>query len=194
MITTKPSVGWYWVAGVLAILGIVGAVVWGLTAYGAVGDRVDAFTRAPLPGRAVVPIDMVGTHAVFYEAVDMDRVPPFDVRVTDPDGAPVPVAGFGADLRLERADVVSKVVATFDAPRQGDYVVTASGVAPGAATFAVGAIPTTGIAAVVGAIVLLFAAVGTAVLIALVTLVLRNRNTGRQPLADAVPRAPAGIA
>ncbi|HSJ45553.1 MAG TPA: hypothetical protein VK923_12790 [Euzebyales bacterium] len=194
MTATKPSVGWYWVAGVLAIVGIIGAVVWGLTAYGAVGDRVDGFARAPLPGREVVPIDSAGTYAVFYEAVDTDRVPAFDIRVTDPDGAAMPVAGYGGDLRLEDADVISQVVATFDAPRPGDYVVTASGVAPGAATFAVGAIPTTGIAAVVGAIVLLFAAVGTAILIALVTFVLRNRNTGRQPPADAVPRTPAGIA
>ena len=37
MTATKPSVGWYWVAGVVALVGIVGAVVWGLASYGSSG-------------------------------------------------------------------------------------------------------------------------------------------------------------
>jgi hypothetical protein len=189
--TTKPAVGWYWVAGVVAIVGVIGAVVWGLTAYGAVGDRVDGFARASLPGQVVVPINTAGTYAVFYEAVDTDRVPSLDIRVTDPDGAAVAVNGYGADLRFERDGVTGRAVVTFDAREAGDYVVTASGVAAGAVTFAVGAIPAAAVAAVVGAVVLLFASVGAGMLVALV---LRNRHTGQQHAADAAPRTPAGIA
>ena len=194
MTATKPSVGWYWVAGVVALVGIIGAVVWGLASYAAIGDRVDGFARDALPGQVTVPIDTAGTYAVFYEAADTDRVPSLDVGVTGPDGAAVPVAGYGMDLRLERDGVVSRAVATFDATGPGDYVVTATDVAPGGATFAVGAIPATGVAAVIGTVVLLFASVGTGTLIAVVTLVLRNRHTGRQRRVESAPRTPAGVA
>jgi len=194
MTATKPSVGWYWVAGVVALVGIVGAVVWGLASYAGIGDRVDGFARDALPGQVTVPIDAPGTYAVFYEAADTDRVPALDVGVTGPDGAAVPVAAYDADLRFDRDGVVSRAVATFDATGPGDYVVTATGVASGGATFAVGAIPATGVAAVIGTVVLLFASVGTGTLIAIVTLVLRNRHTGRQRQVESAPRTPAGVA
>lgn len=194
MTVTKPSVGWYWAAGLIAVVGVVGAVAWGLVAYGAIGDRVDGFARDALPGQVVVPIETAGTYAAFYEAADTDRVPSLEVGVTGPDGAAVPVAGYGADLRLERADVVSRAVATFDASAPGDYVVTATGVAPGGATFAVGAVPATGVAAMVGAVMLLFASIGAGTLIALVTLVLRNRPPKPQPATESAPKTPAGLA
>ena len=174
--------------------GVVGAVVWGLASYAAIGDRVDDFARDGLPGQVTVPIDTPGTYAVFYEAADTDRVPALDVAVTGPDGTAVPVAAYAADLRFDRDDTVSRAVATFDTPRPGDYVVTATGVAPGGATFAVGAVPATGVAAVVGAVVLLFASLGAGTLIALVTLVLRNRDGARQHPVDSAPRTPAGVA
>ncbi|HSK90068.1 MAG TPA: hypothetical protein VK875_02030 [Euzebyales bacterium] len=194
MTATKPSVGWYWAAGFIAVVGVVGAVVWGLASYAAIGDRVDGFARDGLPGHVTVPIETAGTYAVFYEAAVTDRVPAIEVGVAGPDGAAAPVAAYDADLRLDRDDAVSRAVATFDAPRPGDYVVTATGVAPGSATFAVGAVPATGVAAVVGAVVMLFASIGAGMLIAVVTLVLRNRHTGRQPPVSSPPRTPAGVA
>ena len=50
--------------GVVALVGIVGAVVWGLASYAALGDRVDGFTRDAPPGQVTVPIDTAGTYAV----------------------------------------------------------------------------------------------------------------------------------
>jgi hypothetical protein len=95
---------------------------------------------------------------------------------------------------FEHGDTMSRVVATFEARTPGDYVVTASGDMPGQATFAVGRIPATGVAAVVGAVVLLFASIGAGIVIALVTLLLRNRHTAQRPTADRSPRTPAGVA
>lgn len=112
MTVTKPPVGWYWAAGAVALVEIVGAVLWGLASYAAIGDRVDGFARDALPGQVVV----------------------------------------------------------------------------------VGAVSATGVAAAVGAVVLLFASVGAGTLIALVTLVLRNRHMGRQPPVESAPRTPAGVA
>lgn len=192
--STKPSVSWSWIAGLITIVGVVGAIVWGLTAYSSIGDRMDGFARTSLPGRLTAPLDTTGTYAVFFEAADTDGVPVLDLRATDPAGNPVPVDRYDAELVFEHDDTMSRAIATFEARTPGDYVVTASGDMPGPATFAVGRIPATGVAAVVGAVVLLFASIGAGIVIALVTLLLRNRHTARRATADGSPRAPAGVA
>jgi hypothetical protein len=63
----QPSSGWYWVAGILAVLGLTAAVVWGAVGTISALDRVDSFERTTVPGVVTVPVTDPGTMVVYYE-------------------------------------------------------------------------------------------------------------------------------
>jgi hypothetical protein len=66
-VRSRPSGGWYWVAGFVAILGLTAAFIrgrWGaITAL----DRVDDFDRVTIPGSMTVSVADPGTKIVYYE-------------------------------------------------------------------------------------------------------------------------------
>ena len=66
-IRKQPSSGWYWVAGILAVLGLTAALVWGAVGTISALDRVDSFERTTVPGAVTVPVTDPGTMVVYYE-------------------------------------------------------------------------------------------------------------------------------
>jgi hypothetical protein len=46
----RPSGGGYWLAGVVAVLGLTAALVWGAVGTVTALDRVDGFDRVAIPG------------------------------------------------------------------------------------------------------------------------------------------------
>jgi hypothetical protein len=62
-----PSGGWYWVAGILAVLGLTAAFVWGAVGAITALDRVDDFDRGTIPGSVTVFAADPGTKVVYYE-------------------------------------------------------------------------------------------------------------------------------
>jgi len=66
-IRKQPSSGWYWVAGILAVLGLTAALVWGAVGTISALDEVDGFERTTVPGAVTVPVTDPGTMVVYYE-------------------------------------------------------------------------------------------------------------------------------
>jgi hypothetical protein len=66
-IRKQPSSGWYWVAGILAVLGLTAALVWGAVGTISALDEVDSFERTTVPGAVTVPVTDPGTMVVYYE-------------------------------------------------------------------------------------------------------------------------------
>jgi hypothetical protein len=63
----RPSGGWYWVAGILAVLGLTAAFVWGAVGTITALDRVDDFDRVTIPGSMTVFVADPGAKVVYYE-------------------------------------------------------------------------------------------------------------------------------
>ena len=63
----QPSSGWYWVAGILAVLGLTAALVWGAVGTISALDEVDSFERTTVPAAVTVPITDPGTRVVYSE-------------------------------------------------------------------------------------------------------------------------------
>jgi hypothetical protein len=64
----RPSGGWYWVAGILAVLGLTAAFVWGAVGAITALDRVDDYDRVAIPGSMTVFVADPGTRVVYYES------------------------------------------------------------------------------------------------------------------------------
>jgi hypothetical protein len=66
-IRKQPSSGWYWVAGILAVLGLTAALVWGAVGTISALDEVDSFERTTVPGAVTTTVTDPGTMVVYYE-------------------------------------------------------------------------------------------------------------------------------
>ena len=107
-------------AALLAVVGVTAAGLWGVTAVLDQIQRPEEFVRVDIPGEVSVSITRTGPHVVYYEG-DEPRPAPEDIDVTGPDGAGLPVRGYGADLRYD-------VPGTNDARGAGGRVGSAVGV------------------------------------------------------------------
>jgi hypothetical protein len=77
-IRKRPSSGWYWLAGIVAVLGLTAAFVWGAVGTITALDRVDDFNRTTVPGAMTVFVADPGTKVVYYES------PALFARYADP--------------------------------------------------------------------------------------------------------------
>jgi hypothetical protein len=190
--TRRPSAGWYWVAAVVAVGGLVAAVAWGVWSYGQLSEQVTEFARTSVPGAVTVTVDEPGELTVYYEAPRVageEFVPPLDVSVTDPAGVALPSAAYKGDIRLDIPDHVAIAVSTFEASADGTYVVTVDGEADAGAAVSVGRLPTIG-AQVLGALLLLIVSVVVALVIVTAVAVLRGRPA---PVRTTEAREPASV-
>ena len=145
-IRTQPPSGWYWVAGILAVLGLTAALVWGAVGTISALDEVDSFERTTVPGAVTVPVTDPGTMVVYYEnsaelARSATTTPTWQqlrLTVTGPDGA-VLASSYRSTARYDvDPGRLGRAVAKFEAATAGQYrVSTARAVEPGA-TLAVG--------------------------------------------------------
>jgi hypothetical protein len=65
---TRPSTIGYWVAAVVAVLGLTAALVWGAVGTGNALGRVDTFDRVAVPGQVTVSVTDPGTIVAYYES------------------------------------------------------------------------------------------------------------------------------
>jgi hypothetical protein len=63
----RPSTAGYWVAAVVAALGLTAAFLWGAVGIHTTGDRVDGFARLAVPG-TTVSVTSPGTMVVYHES------------------------------------------------------------------------------------------------------------------------------
>jgi hypothetical protein len=64
----RPSTAGYWVAAVVAVLGLTAAFLWGAVGLHTTGDRVDGFDRLAVPGVTTVSVTDPGTMVVYHES------------------------------------------------------------------------------------------------------------------------------
>jgi hypothetical protein len=64
----RPSTAGYWVAAVVAALGLTAAFLWGAVGITNTQDRVDSFARLAIPGATTVSVSDPGTLVVYHES------------------------------------------------------------------------------------------------------------------------------
>jgi len=182
----QPSSGWYWVAGILAVLGLTAALVWGAVGTISALDEVDGFERTTVPGAVTVPVTDPGTMVVYYEnpaelaryATNTPTWQQLRLTVTGPDGA-VPVSTYRSTARYDvDPGRLGRAVAKVEATTVGQYRVSAARAVEPGATLAVGDNFARDIAmTILGAVTLGLLTVVAAVLLAVVTYRARSRTT-----------------
>jgi hypothetical protein len=137
----KPSTAGYWIATVIALAGLFGAIVW--AASGALDSvaRTGNMARAALPASVTTEVDEPRTLVVYYEGARVPSLTQLDVQVSGPGGTPVPVDDLGYDVRYDspaQPGVVGTGIAAFEAAEPGRYTTTTSYDPGGLAYLAVG--------------------------------------------------------
>ena len=66
--TKRPSTAGYWVAAVVAVLGLTAAFLWGAVTTTTTQDRVDGFDRTAVPGQVTVSVTDPATILVYHES------------------------------------------------------------------------------------------------------------------------------
>ena len=64
----RPSTAGYWVAAVVAVLGLTAALVWGAAGTSNTLDRVNGFDRLAVPGATSVSVTDPATMVVYHES------------------------------------------------------------------------------------------------------------------------------
>jgi len=171
----RPSIGWYWAAGLLLVGGLVAAGGWLFGAVTGLNDHVDRFPRTSLPGETSVQIDQSDTYNVYYEGVGDITLDRLDVTLTDPSGEPVAVRPVDGEVLYDFAErAVGHAVGQFQASTTGTYSLTATGDAGG--TIAIGDRLTDDVLPpLIGAGLLFLLTSGGAITVAIVTGVRRSR-------------------
>ncbi|MEI8406505.1 MULTISPECIES: hypothetical protein [unclassified Kribbella] len=130
--TTTKQYG-YWLAGAIALAGLVLGVTLGFTSFRDAQRRLDSFDGTSIPGTMSLRIDQPTSRVVYYEGGDRTvRYDDLSITVTDPVGSPVDVTPYQGELVYEKVDLTEgRAVATFDAPSAGVYEIQVSGVSTG---------------------------------------------------------------
>jgi hypothetical protein len=65
---TRPSTAGYWVAAVVAVLGLTATFLWGAVGIHTTQDRVDGFDRLAVPGATTLSVADPGTMVIYHES------------------------------------------------------------------------------------------------------------------------------
>ena len=193
----RPTLGWYWVAGALAIAAFAWLALSLLLGLRATSEQVEQLQRIPIPGQAEVGFAEPGGYTLYYEGVgasdDQATIPPFSVSLAPVGGdQEVTIRDYGGSTTHDFAGHSGRALGTFQIQEPGRYLLQTEGEPPtGEANVAVGpsvgpAIFRTVILTIAGTFGLLLAAAVLAVVVAL----LRNRARRLLP-APAAPPVPA---
>jgi hypothetical protein len=137
----RPRTVGYWVGGLIAIIAVLAAVVWGTSLFLGWRAHVEDFPRLVQPGATVVSVSDTGTRFIYLEHDRSTAVPAVPaISVTGPSGAPIRLTAYRGEMRYDVPQVANKIgdaVLTFPAAEPGRYRVTVSAATQGA-TVAVG--------------------------------------------------------
>jgi len=164
-----PSKAGYWVGAAVVVVGVVGAILWGVLGFLSFGEAVDGFQRVPANGRSEVTFTRTGGYVIYYEGpgADVGDIPAGEASLT-PDGSdePVSLETYASSLSYSYGDHAGQAVLTFDIEQPGTYVLDSTSDGDGdlavgrsiggkLVSTVVGAFALGGLGVVVGAIVLI---------------------------------------
>ena len=66
--STRPSTAGYWVAAIVAVLGLTAAFLWGAIGIHTTQGRINGFARLAVPGATTVSVTDPGTMVVYHES------------------------------------------------------------------------------------------------------------------------------
>ena len=166
----RPGRVWYWVALAVLLAGVAWAVVASIVLFG----RVDSFLRVPDPGQGTISLTHSGGYVIYYEGpgASNGNVPAGNIRVIpESAGAAVKsITAFSGSMTYQIGSREGTAVAHLQIAAPGRFLVqaTSSGAPPGS-HLAIGSNISGGIVAIVlPALVLTLAAVGGAIVVAVV--------------------------
>jgi hypothetical protein len=174
----RPSTAGYLFAVVIAVIGLVAAAGWGITAYLGIQRQIEDLVRVGVPGQAVVSIPEAGERVLYYEGSESISLTDLAPQVSAPDGTLVRVEAYDLDLRYDApGGGVGQAIGTFEGDSPGPYEVRINGTAPPGAEIAVGeTIANSRLGSVVGAVLLILGSLGVGVVLTFVTAVRRSAH------------------
>ncbi len=116
----------YGLALLVAVVGVVTAMVWGVTGVLDQVQQPEAFTRADISGTLTVNLTQVGPHVIYYESDGPTAVSAGQLKVLDAARRTVAVRPYGLDLRYDVPDkqgALGTAVGVFEADRTGSFVI-----------------------------------------------------------------------
>lgn len=119
----RPPRSRYWLAGLVAAVGIVVALVYSIAAQAVLSSHADGFARASIPGEMTLHVDHAATFYVFAEGAGWLHP---SVRVTDPQGHAVAVGATSPGPSYYHGGNQAGAVGTFRAVQHGNYKVAVS--------------------------------------------------------------------
>ncbi len=120
-----PSTFWYWVAAAIVFLGLGLGTAWGVVSTVKTHDRASALPRTSTPGTLAVTAGDESSRLIYFEGEGRPSLDELGLRVTAPDGTPVPVEPYRAIMEYDIAGWVGSPIASFATPVQGTYTVAA---------------------------------------------------------------------
>lgn len=119
----RPPRSRYWLAGLVAVAGIVVALAYSIAAQAVLSNHADGFVRASIPGEITLHVDHAATYYVFAEGARWFHP---SVQVTDPEGHAVAVGATSPGPCYYHGGNQASAVGTFRAVQPGDYKVAVS--------------------------------------------------------------------
>jgi hypothetical protein len=130
VISARPSTAWYWVAGIVLVVGVAAGIVVGILGYLDALDEYDNFPRLAAPGATEVVVDDPGDLVIYHQGSTLPSLAEFELSVTGPSGA-VAVEPYESTLIFETGEGRARALASFEAVDTGTYRVEAQGTATG---------------------------------------------------------------
>ncbi|MBN2621731.1 MAG: hypothetical protein JXA83_00125 [Acidimicrobiales bacterium] len=130
----RPPAWWFLVAGLIALVGVIVAVVVFVRGMVAYTDRIDDLERTWVPGTLSVELTETGGYSIYHEyrgAYDGYRfVDEPEVTVTDPSGDPVTLDRYDTTVTYDSGPYEGEGLHTFQVDEPGTYEFVASGGEP----------------------------------------------------------------
>lgn len=127
----RPSKWWFGAAGLVAVAGIVVAIVIAVLGVLDYAERVENFDRADVPATLQVDITRPGGYSIYHEYSgafdDVTYVREPTITVMDPSGDAVDLDRYDAVVTYAASGFEGEGLFTFEAEETGTYQVTAEG-------------------------------------------------------------------
>lgn len=132
----RPSRAGYWVGGGVAVLGVVGAVLWFVLMLTSFTNEIKGFERVPADGEPrQVTLSRTGSYTAYYEpssgSLDDESDHSVDAEVVGPNGRNVVLEPYVSKLTYALGGHNGRAVFTFRVDAPGTYEVRSSSTGEG---------------------------------------------------------------
>ncbi len=190
-----PSRVWYWVGAGIAVVGVIGAVLWFVLGMLSFAHQIDGFQRVPVDGEPHrVTLLRTGSYTAYHEAPGGNEAAASDgieAELVSSEGRSVRLAEYDTTLTYDVGGNAGRAVFTFEIDTPGSYELRASSTEGGELALGRG-VGGKLVRSLVGGFVIGFLAVALGAPVVIVTAVRRQSARRRQPNPVRYPPPTAG--